>query len=40
VNSYSFEVEFADTEIDQTRAAGVLIEFGGDRSYPIIQGAG
>jgi ParB/RepB/Spo0J family partition protein len=34
--SASFEVEFADTEVDQARAAGVLIEFNSERSFPII----
>jgi ParB/RepB/Spo0J family partition protein len=34
--SSSFEVEFADVEVDQARAAGVLIEFDSERSFPII----
>ena len=34
--SYGFTVEFSEQEVDQARAAGVLIEFDTDRSAPII----
>jgi hypothetical protein len=34
--SYATEVRFCEQEVDQARAAGVLIEFGESRSFPVI----
>jgi len=34
--SYGTEVRFSEQEIDQARAAGVLIEFSESRSFPVI----